>query len=115
MNHKTKIENYFKAWAERDWAFVENNITKDFTFTSPYDNRLDRETYKSKCWDSVKEIGEFEFVSIIENENEVFVRYRNVINGETVQNVEHFIFEGEELKEVIVFFGRPEDASETSK
>ena len=108
MQHRSLIEAYFKAWAARDWAFVEASITPDFTFTSPYDDHIDRETYKSKCWDMVKEIGEFDFVSSIGNENEAFVRYRNTINGGKVQNTEHFIFEGGKLIVVVVFFGVPE-------
>ena len=86
---------------------MEASITPDFTFTSPYDDHIDRGTYKSKCWDTVKDMGEFDFVSI-SNENEAFVRYRNTINGGQVQNTEHFIFEGGKLKEVVVFFGLPE-------
>jgi ketosteroid isomerase-like protein len=108
MRHNGMIKAFFQAWAARDWDFVEASITLDFTFTSPYDDHIDRETYKSKCWDTVKEIGKFEFVSIIGNGNEAFVRYRNTINGEKVQNTEHFIFEGEKLKAVVVFFGLPE-------
>ncbi len=108
MKHKTTIENFFMAWRQRDWEFVDGVITNDFTFTSPYDDHIDRETYKSKCWDSVEEIGEFDFVSLIENETEAFARYRNKINGEKVQNTEHFIFEGDKIKAVVVFFGLPE-------
>lgn len=108
MKNETSVEKYFSAWQKRDWNFVANALTEDFTFTSPYDNHIDRREYKKKCWDAVEEIGEFEFVSIVENENEAFVRYRNKINGEKVQNTEHFIFEGEKLKAVVVFFGLPE-------
>jgi len=108
MQYKTTIEKYFKAWQIRDWNFVEAVITDDFTFTSPYDAAIDRETYKTKCWDSVKEIGEFEIITIVAGETEAFVRYKNRINGENALNVEHFIFENDKVKSVTVFFGLPE-------
>lgn len=92
-----------------NWEVVKNGLTEDFTFTSPYDDHLNIKEFKEKCWDSVKQIGEFEIVKFAENENEKFVRYKNTINGEKVQNVEHLVFDEEgKLKSVTVFFGLPE-------
>jgi ketosteroid isomerase-like protein len=109
MKYKTRIEKIFKAWETRDWDFVAGGLAEDFTFTSPYDDHLSKEDFKEKCWNTIKEIGEFEIVTIVEGETEAFVRYKNKINGEKVQNTEQFIFEGDKLKEVVVFFGRAED------
>ena len=108
MNYQARIERIFKAWQLRDWNFIESRLTADFTFTSPHDDHLQRADFKEKCWDMIEEIGEFEIVTIVAGAGEAFVRYKNTINGEKVQNTEHFIFEGEKLKEVIVFFGLPE-------
>jgi len=108
MKYKTRIEKIFRAWTERDWDYVANGLAEDFTFTSPYDDQLNKKDFKEKCWNTIKEIGTFEIVTIVESETEAFVRYKNKINGEKVQNTEQFIFEGDKLKEVVVFFGLPE-------
>jgi len=108
MKYKTRIEKIFKAWTDRDWEFVRDGLAEDFTFTSPHDAQLNKENFKEKCWDNISQIGEFEIVTVAENEREAFVRYKNTLNGEKVQNAEHFVFDAEEkLKSVTVFFGRP--------
>jgi hypothetical protein len=40
--------------------------------------------------------------------DEAFLWYKSRINGENVQNTEHFAFENGKIKSVTVFFGRPE-------
>lgn len=109
MKYKSRIEKIFEAWTNRDWDFVENGLADDFTFTSPYDDHLKIEEFKKKCWDTIEQIGEFAIITVVENETEAFVRYKNKINGEKVQNAEQFVFdENDKLKSVTVFFGRPE-------
>ena len=39
------VRRYFAAWPARDRAGAEAVVAADFHFTSPLDNRLDRETY----------------------------------------------------------------------
>jgi ketosteroid isomerase-like protein len=108
MKYQTFIKDCFRAWHARDWDFVASNLADDFTFTSPYDDHLNRHEFKIKCWDAIKEIGEFEIVTIVEGDTEAFVRYKNSINGQKVQNAEHFVFEDDKVKAVTVFFGLPE-------
>jgi hypothetical protein len=115
MESETVIKNCFLAWQERDWQVIEKILAEGFTFTSLYDDHLDKQEYKQKCWDAVKEIEVFEFVAIMEKGNEAFVRYKGRINGMSVQNTEHFIFQGGKIKEITVFFGRPEDASHNTE
>ncbi len=112
MKYETLIRKLFSAWQKRDWHFVESSLADGFTFTSPYDDHIDKQEYKEKCWNSVKEIEGYEFVTILEKGDEAFIRYRGRLNGMSVQNTEHFIFENGKIKEITVFFGRPEDASE---
>ena len=109
MNNERLIKNYFTAWQNRDWDFVESELADGFTFTSPYDDRIGKDEYREKCWNAVKEIEDQEIVTIIEDGGEAFVWYKSYINGEPVQNAEHFAFEDGKIKAVTVFFGRPED------
>lgn len=50
MKNETFIRHYFFAWQKKDWNFVENSLADNFTFTSPYDDHIDRHEYKQKCW-----------------------------------------------------------------
>src|ERR1041385_362278 len=100
MKYETFLQNFFSAWQTRDWDFVDNAVADDFTFTSPYDDHINRCEYKLKCWDAVKEIEAYEFVTIMENDDEAFVRYKGRINGVQVQNTEHFIFRDGKIKEI---------------
>ena len=110
MQYETILRNFFTAWQKRDWDSVESLLADGFTFTSPYDNHINKHEYKQKCWNAVKEIEEYEYVTIIEKGNEAFVWYKSWINGTSVQNTEHFLFHNGKIQEVNVFFGRPEDA-----
>lgn len=108
MIYKNKIEKILKAWADRNWDFVENNLAEDFTFTTQYEDHINKRDFKEKCWDTITQIGEFEIVTVVEGEREAFVRYKNTINNEKVQNAEQFVFDDDDqIKSVTVFFGRP--------
>ncbi|MBN9390767.1 MAG: nuclear transport factor 2 family protein [Chloroflexi bacterium] len=107
MPNKTEAKDYFRAWQNRDWDFVESHLAPGFTFSSQYDDHIGQAEYKQKCWEAVREIGEYEFIRLIEDETEAIVRYRCRINGAEVHNMEHLVFEDGKLKEVNVFFGRP--------
>jgi ketosteroid isomerase-like protein len=102
------IRYCFTAWTNRDWDSLESLLADGFTFTSPYDDHIQKHEYKQKCWDAVRDIGEYEYVSIMESGDEAFVRYKARINGMAVQNTEHFIVHDGKIKSVDVFFGRPE-------
>ena len=39
-------------------------IAADFHFTSPLDNRIDRETYFERCWPNSKTIEGFDFLRL---------------------------------------------------
>jgi hypothetical protein len=106
---ETLIQKVFTAWQKRDWDFVESALADGFHFTSPYDDHLDKAEYRQKCWNAVKEIEEFEFVALIAEGEEAFIRYKGRVNGMAVQNTEHFRFQNGKIKEITVFFGRPEE------
>jgi hypothetical protein len=54
-------------------GFVADGLAKDFTFTSLDDDHLKIDEFKKKCWDTIEQIGEFEIVTVVENETEAFV------------------------------------------
>jgi ketosteroid isomerase-like protein len=50
MSASDLIRKYFSAYENNDRKAVESLLTGDFVFTSPYDRRIDRETYFKRCW-----------------------------------------------------------------
>jgi len=55
----------YQAYADSDRAAAEAVIAEDFHFTSPLDNRIDRETYFARCWPNHEWITAYEFIRLI--------------------------------------------------
>ena len=79
----------YDAYVKKDRAAIEALIADDFHFTSPLDNRLDRETYFRRCWPNSKAIAGFDFINLVSDADRVFVTYegRNT-NGHRFRNTE---------------------------
>ena len=53
MPHASKpeiIRAIFAAYLSNDRKVVEDALTDDFRFTSPYDDEIDKATYFERCW-----------------------------------------------------------------
>ena len=44
------IRAIFTAYLANDRTLVENALSDDFRFTSPYDDNIDKPTYFERCW-----------------------------------------------------------------
>ncbi|MFD2043739.1 nuclear transport factor 2 family protein [Ornithinibacillus salinisoli] len=105
-NYTNLVRNYFKAYETKERGILEELLSRDFTFSSPVDDQINRETYFERCWPSCKDIHEYHIQNIFTDENEAFVRYECKLNsGANFQNMEHFRFIDNQIKEVIVYFG----------
>ena len=49
MSNSDLIRKYFSAYENKDRKAVESLLSNDFVSTSPYDYRIDRETYFKRC------------------------------------------------------------------
>jgi hypothetical protein len=87
-------------------AALEALLADDFHFTSPLDNRLDRETYFRRCWPNSEVIEGFDFVHLVPDGDRVFVTYegRNT-NGHRFRNTETHTIRDQHIVEVEVYFG----------
>jgi hypothetical protein len=106
---------YFRAYETKDRAALESIISLDFTFTSPYDDHIDRSTYLARCWPNSERTRTIQIRKLFENCNEAFVLYDLQPNeGKPFRNTEFFVGDGEKIKSVEVYFGskigRVEDA-----
>ena len=107
MTNEQLIREYYLGWEKSDWGIIESKLADDFTFTSPFDDHLDKKTYKERCWRGVDSIHKYEFLTIMENGNEAFARWDCLINGKIVRNTEYFFIENGKIKTIEVYFGQP--------
>lgn len=100
------IRGYFAAYATKDRKVMEGGLAEDFTFTSPYDDAIDRKTYFERCWPNSERIRKQEIERIFEQGDEAFATYRIVTTGgDEFRNTEFFRFRGDQLVHVDVYFG----------
>jgi ketosteroid isomerase-like protein len=104
---KTKIiRALFAAYMANDRKAVEDTLTEDFRFTSPYDDRIDRKTYFERCWRDTGWIERHELEKILVEGDEAFVTYKCLAKGgKSFRNTEFFAFAGDKIKSIDVYFG----------
>jgi ketosteroid isomerase-like protein len=102
------VRRCFAAYQAQDRAAMEALLAEDFTFTSPYDDHIDRACYFERCWSSSVTMRSFRAVRIVEQGDEAFILYEAVFAaGPPVRNVEYFRTKDGKIKSVEVFFGSP--------
>jgi ketosteroid isomerase-like protein len=105
-NKADTIRRIFAAYLANDRQFVENAFSDDFRFTSPYDDALDKPAYFERCWNNSDWIERHELEKIFVEGDEAFVTYRCVAkDGRTFRNTEFFVFDGNKVKRIDVYFG----------
>ncbi len=101
------VRRYFKAYEDKDRAAIEPLLAAGFTFSSPQDDRIGRGEYFKDCWLNAAQIRSFDLERLVENDDEVVVRYvLEMQDGRRMRNVEVFRFESGQVVEVDVYFGR---------
>jgi ketosteroid isomerase-like protein len=100
------IRALFAAYMSNDRKAVEDCFTGDFTFTSPYDDRIDKATYFERCWRVSDWIERQQLEKIFVEDDEAFVTYEVVTKeGKRFRNTEFFAFEGDKIRSIDVYFG----------
>src|SRR5437868_15114178 len=69
------VGDVYRACAAGDRGAIEGAFADDFTFSSPLDVGLDRAGYFERCWPGAGQGQEFEFVRLIQSDDEVVVTY----------------------------------------
>ena len=106
MSNSDLIRKYFSAYENKDRKAVESLLTNDFVFTSPYDYRIDRETYFQRCWPYTEESPTYGIEKLFEKGNEAFILYDcKIKNGGRSRNMELFTIDENKIKEIEVYFG----------
>jgi ketosteroid isomerase-like protein len=99
------IRALFAAYIANDRKAVEDTLTEDFRFTSPYDDGIDKKTYFARCWRDTGWIERHQLEKISVESDEAFVTYKCLAKGgKSFRNTEFFAFEGDKIKRIDVYF-----------
>jgi ketosteroid isomerase-like protein len=100
------VRRVFDAYGAKDRAAIEAVIADDFHFTSPLDNRIDRQTYFERCWKNSEAISGFTFINLAREGDRVFVTYEGRrVSGKAFRNTEVFTVRNGQIVEIEVYFG----------
>ena len=105
------VRSCYDCYRTADRAAIEALLADDFTFTSPYDDRIDRATYFARCWPAAGTFRHYEVKQVAACADGCFALYEEM-SGEGVafRNSEYFRFAGDRIRSVEVFFGLPPGA-----
>jgi ketosteroid isomerase-like protein len=101
------IRRCFAAYYNKERKALEDLFTDDFTFTSPYDDAIDKATYFVRCWPTSERMAKaHDLENIFEQGEAAFVTYKcTTIKGDEFRNTEFFVFDGDRVKHIDVYFG----------
>jgi hypothetical protein len=100
------IRGIFAGYLSNNRKLVEDVLSDDFRFTSPYDDSIDKPTYFERCWKNSDWIERHELEKIFVEGDEAFVTYLCVAKGgKSFRNTEFFTFGGDKVKRIDVYFG----------
>jgi ketosteroid isomerase-like protein len=96
----------YDAYVTGDRSVLEDLLSDDFTFYSPYDVGIDRAAYFERCWPNAKLIAGYEFKRLVESGDEVIVTYESTkTDGKRFRNTEVLTFAGDKIRRAEVYFG----------
>jgi ketosteroid isomerase-like protein len=100
------VRGVFAAYRANDRQSVEDSLTEDFRFTSPFDDGIDKATYFAKCWRDTGWIERQDLERIFVDGDAAFVTYQCVAkDGKRFRNTEFFVFAGDRVRSIDVYFG----------
>jgi ketosteroid isomerase-like protein len=100
------VRGVFAAYRANDRQSVEDSLTEDFRFTSPFDDGIDKATYFAKCWRDSGWIERQDLERICVDGEAAFVTYHCVAkDGKSFRNTEFFVFDGDKVRSIDVYFG----------
>ena len=95
-----------QAFVDKDRTTIERLIARDYRFTSPLDNALDRATYFERCWPNSKAMAAFNVIHEATEGDLVFVIYEaQTTAGKRFRNTEAHTVRDGQLIATEVYFG----------
>lgn len=99
MSRKAEaVRRLFAAYHDEDRAAIEEILSRDLTFTSPYDDRIDRDDYFRRCWPTSRAMKGHDIERVVESGDEAIVTYFcRMKDGKSFRNTEVMRFEGDQI------------------
>jgi ketosteroid isomerase-like protein len=104
--HEAIARSMFEAFRDRRRDIAERLLSSDFTFTSPYDDAIDRETYFARCWPNGDRFAQFTIERIAADGDGAYVTY--LVTGKdglSFRNSEYLRIAAGKISSVDVYFG----------
>jgi ketosteroid isomerase-like protein len=105
ISDRDVVRSTLQAYADKDREAIERLIAEDFHFSSPLDNRIDRDTYFRLCWPNSQHMEDFEIGRMASDGDAVFVTYIGTVSGRRFRNTEVHTLRDGKVVEVEVYFG----------
>ena len=100
------VKAIFAAFVAKDRASAEALIADELSFTSPYDNGIDRAAYFEICWPNSEWMSDIHFARFAESDGDVFVTYEaTTTNGKRFRNTEMLAVRDGKITAIEVYFG----------
>jgi ketosteroid isomerase-like protein len=101
------IRRYYAAYETKQRTIIDDLLTRNFTFTSPLDDAINRDTYFARCWPNSTTTRRFTLEAIVDNGAETIVQYRlETTEDKQFRNMEILHFDGDKIAAIEVYFGR---------
>ena len=103
---ETLVRASYEAFCAGDRPAQERFLSKDFTFTSPYDDAIERAAYFERCWPNHDKVADFQIERVVVDGDSAFVTYLFVNkDGLSFRNTEYLAVQDHQIVSVDVYFG----------
>ena len=75
MTKEEVLRAYYSAFEKKQWSAMDSLLADSFTFTTPYDNHIDKRAFKEGCWPTAERIVKFEVECMITPGDDGFAKY----------------------------------------
>jgi hypothetical protein len=99
------VKKALQAYVDKDRDAIEAVIGDPYSFTSPLDNALSRETYFARCWPNSESCTGMMFVQGAEQDDWAFIVYEGSSADKTFRNAELHRVQNGRIVETQVYFG----------
>ena len=100
------VRAQFEAFRDRRREDSEALLAPDFTFTSPYDDAIDRDAFFARCWPPGDHFADFRLERIVADLEGAFITYLVTTDtGAQFRNTEYLTIADGQIHSADVYFG----------
>ena len=72
---ETLARRCYQAYVDKDRRAIEALVGEPFSFTSPYDDHIDRATYFARCWPNADRVRDIRIRTLLADGEQAMVAY----------------------------------------